>query len=228
MVSVKAFCAGIFLYCKKSLYGNHPNQKDYTDDIKEKVSYIWLHIRQVWCDNDETVGNYTCNWIIDLVCGKKNQTALYLWSGDRKRNNRSISERLCLGSSFVREGVQAATRRAMIERKSNRYPSGHSRQILHSKSDRRLFGKVSSLTRRVKAANGSIPVLSTQLNGNLETEHTILSSGHDTEPPGEHPRTHCLYEFGRKFVEQEGSNVGLFASGSRVIERKFTVCGSNN
>jgi len=129
---------------------------------------------------------------------------------------------------FVKECRQLPTGRAMIERKSNRYPSGHSRQVLHSKSDRRLFGKVSSLTRRVKAANGSIPVLSTQLNGNLETEHTILSSGHDTEPPGEHPRTHCLYEFGRKFVEQEGSNVGLFASGSRVIERKFTVCGSNN
>jgi hypothetical protein len=52
----------------------------YTKDIKERVKYIWDHIKKMWCSNKEDQFKYIQNWISNVVVGHKMKTCLYLQS----------------------------------------------------------------------------------------------------------------------------------------------------
>ena len=49
-------------------------------NVQDGVKFIWKHIKEVLCSDDETAYKYIHNWICNAVCMKRNETALYFRS----------------------------------------------------------------------------------------------------------------------------------------------------
>ena len=50
------------------------------NSVQEGVKFIWKHVKEVLCNDDETSYKYVHNWICNAVCFKRNETALYFRS----------------------------------------------------------------------------------------------------------------------------------------------------
>ena len=54
--------------------------KEMKQETQDGVKFIWNHIKQILCSNDEKAYEYVHNWICNAVCFKSNETALYFRS----------------------------------------------------------------------------------------------------------------------------------------------------
>jgi len=50
----------------------------FDNETKKGVDFIFNHIKTCWCNDNEALYKYVKNWIVNLVCYKKNYSYLYL------------------------------------------------------------------------------------------------------------------------------------------------------
>ena len=51
---------------------------EYSTETKDLVKLMWSHIKNIWCNGEDSVFDYVHNWITHMVCGKKMKTALFI------------------------------------------------------------------------------------------------------------------------------------------------------
>lgn len=56
-------------------------QKEVSINTQKKIDFIWKHIYNVWCSQNEELYVYVKNWICNVIHGKKMKSLLYLKSG---------------------------------------------------------------------------------------------------------------------------------------------------
>lgn len=67
-------------FFKQPNYDKTKKFKDYKKETQDGVMFIWEHIKTILCGDNEDLFKYIHNWIINVVCLKRNKTALYLKS----------------------------------------------------------------------------------------------------------------------------------------------------